>query len=216
MIYRELLDSLGNLKWPTVTCESVPWASHTPRCKLQSWSSVTSAGNGFGSMSVGDVNQGQDSENVDARVKNGASKEETETIKEDGELPSLVPIATGANDGKLTPSEGSEIEHSGRLGLISTSIISPLTNKGKSPSFKRQDDDIDLMLESENEDELIQVEEQSDNVSRLEGPALIDNEWAEYGITEYSLALFKKLDNDDRNMILKAKVSSMIVLFIHY
>ncbi|KAH6823157.1 THO complex [Perilla frutescens var. hirtella] len=196
----ELLDSLGNLKWPTLTCESVPWASHMPRCKLHGWSSMTSAGNSSGSLPVGDVEQGQDSTNVDAPIKTGASKEDMETIKEDGELPSLVSAATGANDAKLTPSEGSEFEfeHSGRL-----SIISPLTNKGKSPSFKRQEDDIDLMLESENEDEPVQLEEHSDNVSR---PAVIDNAWIDYGIKEYTLVLVQKLNNDDRIMKLKAKI----------
>lgn len=174
---------------------------------------MTSAGNSSGSLPVGDAKQAQDSANADAHSKSGASKEETETIKEDGELPSLVPVAAGVNDGKLTPSDGSEFEHSGRLSLISTSIISPLTNKGKSPSFKRQEDDIDLMLEYDYEDEPVQVEEQSDNVSRLEGPAVIDNGWADYGITEYTLVLVKKLDNDDRNMILKAKVRPVKVFF---
>ncbi|XP_057765658.1 THO complex subunit 5B isoform X1 [Salvia miltiorrhiza] len=202
----ELLDSLGNLKWPTLTCESVPWASHTPRCKLHGWSFLTSAGNSSGSVPVGDAEQGQDSKNVDAHIKTGVSREDIETIKEDGELPSLVPVATGVNDAKSTASGGSEFEHSGRLSLISASLMSPLTNKGKSPIYKRQEDDIDLMLESENEDEPVQLEEQYDNVSRWEGPAVIDNAWADYGVKGYTLGLAQKLDNDDRIMILKAKI----------
>ncbi|KAK6130876.1 hypothetical protein DH2020_035394 [Rehmannia glutinosa] len=115
--------------------------------------------------------------------------------------PSLV--ATGVNDvNKLTPSKGSELEHSGRLSLISKSIISPIT-KGKSPSFKKQEDDVDLMLESENElDEPIQMEETSDNAS----PAMIENSWADSGIQEYSLVLIRKLDNDERIMKLEAKI----------
>ncbi|XP_047960714.1 THO complex subunit 5A isoform X2 [Salvia hispanica] len=153
----ELLDSLGNLKWPTLTCESIPWATHTPRCKLHGWSFIPTAGNNSGSFSVADAEQ------------------------------------------------GSEFEHSGRLSLISASIVSPLKNKGKSPSFKRQEDDIDLMLESENEDEPIQLEDLSD-LSRQEGPVVVDNAWADYGVKGYTLELVQKLDNDDKIMILKAKI----------
>lgn len=167
---------------------------------------MTSAGVSSGSLPVGAAEQGQDSKNVDAHIKTGFSREDMETIKEDGELPSLVPVPNGVNDAKLTPSEGSEFEHSGRRSLISASTISPLTNKGKSPSFKRQEDDIDLMLESEDEDEPVQLEEQSDNVSRQGGPAVLDNAWADYGVKGYTLVLVQKLDNDDKIMILKAKV----------
>ncbi|XP_042049285.1 THO complex subunit 5B-like [Salvia splendens] len=202
----ELLDSLGNLKWPTLTCESIPWATHTPRCKLHGWSFITTASNDSGSFSVADAEQGQDLKNTDAHNKTGVSKEDMETLKEDGELPSLLPVATAVNDdAKLTPSKGSEFEHSGRLSLISASIISPLKNKGKSPSFKRQEDDIDLMLESENEDEPVQLEDLSD-LSRQEGPVVVDNAWADYGVKGYTLVLVQKLDNDDRIMILKAKI----------
>ncbi|XP_042052732.1 THO complex subunit 5A-like [Salvia splendens] len=202
----ELLDSLGNLKWPTLTGESIPWATHTPRCKLHGWSFIATADNSSESFSVGDAEQGQGLKNANARNKTGVSKEDMETLKEDGELPSLLPVATAVNDdAKLTPSKGSEFEHSGRLSLISASIISPLKNKGKSPSFKRQEDDIDLMLESENEDEPVQLEDLSD-LSRQEGPVVVDNAWADYGVKGYTLVLVQKLDNDDRIMILKAKI----------
>ncbi|KAI3460226.1 hypothetical protein Pfo_016889 [Paulownia fortunei] len=201
----ELLDSLRNLKWPTLTCESVPWASHAPRCNLHGWLSMTSAGNRTTSLPVSDVEQGQGPASLDADRKIRVSKEEMETTKEDGELPSLVPVASGVDDVKLTPSKGSELEHSGRLSLISKSITSPIT-KGKSPSFKKQEEDVDLMLESENElDEPIQVET-SDNASRLGGPAMIENSWADCGTREYSLVLIGKLNNDERNMKLEAKI----------
>ncbi|KAK6130889.1 hypothetical protein DH2020_035364 [Rehmannia glutinosa] len=198
----ELLDSLRNLKWPTLTCESVPWASYAPKCNLHGWLSMTTAaGNSTTSLPVSEVEQCQGPVSVDADIKNGVSREDMETSKEDGELPSLA--ATGVNDvNKLTPSKGSELEHSGRLSLISKSIISPIT-KGKSPSFKKLEDDVDLMLESENElDEPIQVEETSDNAS----PAMIENSWADSGIEEYSLVLIRKLDNDERIMKLEAKI----------
>ncbi|KAK6115911.1 hypothetical protein DH2020_008180 [Rehmannia glutinosa] len=202
----ELLDSLRNLKWPTLTCESVPWASYAPKCNLHGWLSMTTAaGNSTTSLPVSEVEQSQGPVSVDADIKNGVSREDMETSKEDGELPSLA--ATGVNDvNKLTPSKGSELEHSGRLSLISKSIISPIT-KGKSPSFKKLEDDVDLMLESENElDEPIQVEETSDNAS----PAMIENSWADSGIEEYSLVLIRKLDNDERIMKLEAKVKPIV------
>lgn len=212
LIFRELLDSLGNLKWPTLTGESIPWATHTPRCKLHGWSFIATADNSSESFSVGDAEQGQGLKNADAHNKTGVSKEDMETLKEDGELPSLLPVATAVNyDAKLTPSKGSEFEHSGRLSLISASIMSPLKNKGKSPSFKRQEDDIDLMLESENEDEPVQLEDLSD-LSRQEGPVVVNNAWADYGVKGYTLVLVQKLDNDDRIMMLKAKVRPVTCL----
>ncbi|KAL8518376.1 hypothetical protein ACS0TY_009673 [Phlomoides rotata] len=201
----KLLDSLRSLKWPTVTCESVPWATHTPRCKLHGWLSMTSTRNRTTSLPVGDVEQGRDdSAGVDAHTKTGMSKEEMETTKEDGELPSLVPVAAGVSDANLTPYKGSDLEHLGRLSLASMSIMSPLTPKGKSPGLKKQEDDIDLMLESDNElDEPVQADEQSDN---LEGPSVVKNLWADYGIQEYTLVLTQKLAYDERIMKLEAKI----------
>ncbi|KAL0360837.1 UNVERIFIED_CONTAM: THO complex subunitB [Sesamum radiatum] len=101
---------------------------------------------------------------------------------------------------------GSEIENSRRLSLISKSIMSPI-NKGKSPSFKKPEDDVDLMLESDNElDEPVKVEETSDNASPLGELAFVDNSWADCGVQEYSLVLTRRLDNDDRIMKLEAKI----------
>lgn len=176
---------------------------------------MASAGKSSGSLSSVDAEQGRVSKTVDAHNKTGVSKEDMETIKEDGELPSLVPATTAVNDAKLATSEASEFEHSGRLSMISSTTKSPLVNKGKSPSFKRQEEDIDLMLESENEDE-VQFEEKSDNVSELEGLAVVDNAWVDYGVKEYTLVLVPKLDNDDRIMTLRAKVRFRSFVLEHY
>lgn len=197
-----------------MTCENVPWATHTPQCKLHGWLSTASSGNRTTSLPVGDVEQGQDDFiGVDAHTKAGMSKEEMETTKEDGELPSLVPVAAvGVSDANLTPIKGSDLEHLGRLSLASMSIMSPLTPKGKSPGLKKQEDEIDLMLESENElDEPVQAEEQSDN---LEGSSMIKNLWADYGIQEYTLVLTQKLDYDGRIMKLEAKVRPLLLLLL--
>ncbi|KAK4428977.1 THO complex subunitB [Sesamum alatum] len=101
---------------------------------------------------------------------------------------------------------GSELENSRRLSLISKSIISPIT-KGKSPSFKKPEEDVDLMLESDNElDEPVKMEETSDNASPLGEVTFVDNSWADCGVQEYSLVLNRRLDNDERIMKLEAKI----------
>ncbi|KAG8377602.1 hypothetical protein BUALT_Bualt08G0050100 [Buddleja alternifolia] len=198
----ELLGSLKKLTWPTLTCKSVPWASHTPRCKLHGWLSTTSVGNNSTTSHVTDVERVHVSTNTDASRKSGTSKE-METTTEDGELPSLVSVTNGVNDVKLTPSKGIEMDHSRRLSLISKSIVSPIS-KGKSPSFKKPEEDVDLLLESENElDEPVQVEETSDNALPL---GELKNSWADCGVHEYSLVLIRKLDKDERIMKLEAKI----------
>ncbi|KAL0314857.1 UNVERIFIED_CONTAM: THO complex subunitB [Sesamum angustifolium] len=201
----ELLDLLRKLTWPTFTCESVPWASYTPQCNLHGWLSMTSAGNSTTSLPLVDAEQSQAPTSINADRNSGRSKE-METMTEDGELPSLVPVANGVNDVGLTPTKGSELENSRRLSLISKSIMSPI-NKGKSPSFKKPEEDVDLMLESDNElDEPVKVEETSDSASPLGELAFVDNSWADCGVQEYSLVLTRRLDNDDRIMKLEAKI----------
>ncbi|KAK4381406.1 THO complex subunitB [Sesamum angolense] len=174
----ELLDLLRKLTWPTFTCESVPWASYTPQCNLHGWLSMTSAGNSTTSLPLVDAEHSQGPSSAD---RNSGRSKEMETTTEDGELPSLVPVANGVTDVGLNPTKGSELENSRRLSLISKSIMSPI-NKGKSPSFKKPEEDVDLMLESDNElDEPVKVEETSDSASPLGDLAFVDNSWADCG-----------------------------------
>ncbi|KAL6504368.1 hypothetical protein OROGR_026291 [Orobanche gracilis] len=198
----ELLDSLRNLKFPTLNCETVPWVSYTPKCNLHGWSITSTVNNSTPSLPISEIEQGQRPVSLDANKKIRISKD-IETMEEDGELPPLV--ATGANDVKLlTPSKGSELEHSERLSLISKSIISPIA-KGKPPSLKNQEEDVDFMLESENElDEPVQMEELSDYPPG--GPAMVDSSWVDSGIREYSLVLIRTLGDDARIMKLEAKI----------
>ncbi|KAK4481513.1 hypothetical protein RD792_012414 [Penstemon davidsonii] len=199
-----LLDSLMKLKWPTLNCESVPWVSHTPHCNLHGW--LASAGKDTTSLPINEVEQGRGPASTDADRNSGMAKEELEATTEDGELPYLVPVANGVNDVKLTPSKGTELEHSRRLSLMSKSIISPMS-KGKSPSFKKQEEDIDLILESDNElEEPVQVEETPDDALALRRLTVVDNSWADLGVQEYSLVLIRKLDNNERNVKLEAKI----------
>ncbi|CAA2970191.1 Hypothetical predicted protein [Olea europaea subsp. europaea] len=202
----EQLDSLMKLNWPTLPCESVPWATHTPHCSLQSWSRTTSAAsNKSSSLLLTNAEQVQGHLGIDADGKSVMSKEDVENTTEDGELPSLLPVASGVDDIISTPSKGSELQDFRKLHLITKSIASPVS-KGKSPSFKKHDDDVDLMLESENElDEPVQMEE-SENASTMGGHEIVDNSWANCGFQEYSLVLIKKLDNDEKKIKLEANV----------
>lgn len=200
---------LKKLKFPTLTCD-VPWTSHKQRCNLRSWLSLTSSVSCTPSTPVADGELGHGPTSVDADRKIGMSREDKEITTEDGELLSLVPATAGVAD--VTPSKGSELDNSGSLSLMSKSIMSPIT-KGKSPSFKRLEDDIDLMMESDNElEEPIQVEEISDGVSPFGGSARIEDLWVDCGTQEYSLVLIQKLDNNERNVKLESKVK-LIVTF---
>ncbi|KZV54577.1 THO complex subunit 5 [Dorcoceras hygrometricum] len=202
----ELLGSLTKRNWPTLTCENVPWASHNPRCNLHGWLALSFACDNNTSLPVTDMGRGERPAGFDEDCKAALSKDEMEITTEDGELPSLLPIATGVKNVKLTPLKGNEVEHSRKLSFISKSIISPLS-KGKLPSFKKYEEDIDLMVESENEyDEPVQVEDVSDDASPLGGQGMVKNHGTDYGVQEYSLVLMRKLDNGNENMKLEAKI----------
>ncbi|XP_051151063.1 THO complex subunit 5A-like isoform X2 [Andrographis paniculata] len=193
----ELLDCLRRLKWPNLTFEDVPWTSYAPRCNLHGWLLTTAA-----STPSAERDQFQGPASVNTHRKIDMSKEEKEIATEDGELLSLAPATAVVNDVNLNPSKGSNLETSGSLSLMSKSIVSPIT-KGKLPSFKKIEDNVELLLESDSElDEPIQVEE-----ALFGDPAPVENSWADFGVQEYSLVLIRKLDSDhNRNVKLEAKV----------
>ncbi|KDP38329.1 hypothetical protein JCGZ_04254 [Jatropha curcas] len=197
----EQLDSLLKLKWPSLNCESVPWALHTPLCNLHGWSVAGSQTNQASPVPVVDTDQVEEPMDVDVDRRTGTSKEESESAREDGELPSLV--ASVVNDIKVTPSKISNLEHTRHLALISKSIISPVS-KGKSLSFKKSDEDSDLLLDNDSDkDELVPLEQEIENEACLK---MAENLWVDYGVKEYSLVLTGKVDADERNVKLEAKI----------
>ncbi|XP_027094181.2 THO complex subunit 5B-like [Coffea arabica] len=201
----EQLDSLVKSKWPALTCGSVPWASHSPQCSLHDWSLIGSSPNHTPSLPVSDVEQVQ---GPDAEIggKSGVSNRVVENLQEDGELPSLMSITAVINDVKLTPSKDSDLDLPRRLPLISKSILSP-ANKGKSPSFKRHDEDIDLILDSESElDEPAVVEPETDNAPVSRAIDMVESSWADCGIQVYRLTLLRTLNNGQKNFKLEAKI----------
>lgn len=101
LVYREQLDSLTNLAWPSITCQSVPWATHEYFCFLSKWSPVGSSVNQEISIPEVEMENDHDSLDVITVGKADSSKEELGFVTEDGELPSLI-SSTVLTDDKST------------------------------------------------------------------------------------------------------------------
>lgn len=141
------------------------------------------------------------------------SKAEVESIREDGELPSLNPAALVVKEITVTPLKVSGIEHSKRLALISKSVASPMS-KGKSPSSRKLDEDLDLFLVSDSEvDEPPQTEPEA-VLPGSEGLTIIDNSWIACGVRDYCLILTRKVNSGDGYMKLEAKVVKVLCCFL--
>uniref|UniRef100_M1ADQ6 Fms interacting protein n=2 Tax=Solanum tuberosum TaxID=4113 RepID=M1ADQ6_SOLTU len=198
----EQFDSLTNLNWPALAGRRVPWASHDPRCSLHAWFTLGSSPSQVSSLTLTEE-QVQHPTEVVVDGKSASSKEEVESTREDGELPSLVP-ATSINDINVTPIKRTDFDHSTKLAFISKSTSSPIT-KGKSPSFKKYGDDTDLILESDSEmDDIVQIEQDSNNTPGSAGVS--DKSWVDCKVQEYCLVLTRKMDNDERKMKLESKI----------
>ncbi|KAI7735044.1 hypothetical protein M8C21_017148 [Ambrosia artemisiifolia] len=197
----EQIDSLTKLKWPSLTCQTVPWFSHARLCSLQSWTVMPS---NKPTAPVEEQNQAR--QEVEMVGGPDTSRAEIESIREDGELPSLNPAATVANETTVTPLKISGIEHSKRLALITKSVASPMS-KGKSPSSRKLDEDLDLMLVSDSEvDEPPQTE--PDTVLTGSGGIQVnDNSWIACGVQDYRLILTRKADSGDGYIKLEAKIT---------
>ncbi|XP_061343175.1 THO complex subunit 5B [Gastrolobium bilobum] len=192
----EQLESLTKLEWPLLSCKSVPWALHTPLCNLDGWSPVRAlpAPSEASSLAVTDKEEHvQGPMDVDVIEHSGATKEELESITEDGELPTLLPNM-------------SKFDRSKQLSLISKSIIPPL-NKIRSHSFKKFDDNSDFLLDTESDlDEPAPIELEHENtVSNYCARKSVS--WMDYGVKEFSLVLSRKISADERNVnLLEAKI----------
>ncbi|KAI3807210.1 hypothetical protein L1987_23135 [Smallanthus sonchifolius] len=197
----EQIDSLTKLKWPSLTCQTVPWFSHARLCSLQSWTFMPSH-----KPTAPVEEQVQAQQEVEMVGGPDTSKAEMENIREDGELPSLNPAATVVKEITVTPLKVSGNEHSKRLALITKSMASPMS-KGKSPSSRKLDEDLDLMLVSDSEvDEPPQTEPVA-VPSGSGGIKVIDNSWIAYGVRDYCLILTRKDNSGDGYMKLEAKIT---------
>ncbi|XP_044474652.1 THO complex subunit 5B-like isoform X2 [Mangifera indica] len=201
----EHLDSLMKLKWPALDFESVPWALHTPLCSLHGWSPVGPASNSASSLPSMDIEQIQEhiDVNLDGRP---ASKEELETAREDGELPSLVPVTSVENDVKLIPSGQSSLIHSRQLALISKSIISPIS-KARAQSFKKYDDDSELLLDIDSDvEDSAQIDADAENAASSHSYELTKKSWVDCGVKEFCLILTRKMSGNEKILKLEAKI----------
>ncbi|KAK9271227.1 hypothetical protein L1049_026817 [Liquidambar formosana] len=202
----EQLESLVKLKWPALTCESVPWALHSPLCNLHGWSPTGPPPSQVSSLPVIDTEQVQDPLDIDLDGRSGASKEEVESAREDGELPSLIPVMSVVNDVKLTPMKVSDLEHSRQLALI-TKSITPTINKAKSQSYRKLDEDSDLLLDTDSDlDEPAKIEPETETAASIGCHGMAENAWVNYGVREFCLVLIRKSDASERNIKLEAKI----------
>ncbi|XP_065881136.1 THO complex subunit 5B-like [Euphorbia lathyris] len=198
----EQLDSLMKLQWPPLNCENVPWALHSPFCNLHGWSSARPSA--IQTSSVPDTDKVLELMDVDVQKGSGISKEELEGAREDGELPSLV--ASVSNNVKLNSSRSSNVEHTKQLALISKSAISPIS-KTKSLSFKKHDEDSDLLLDTDSDqDDLASFEPEVENEASAEQDKMNEKLWVEYGAKEHLLVLTRNMDAKGGNVKLEAKI----------
>jgi THO complex subunit 5 len=120
------------------------------------------------------------------------------------------------NDVKLPP-KVSTLEHSRQLSLMSKSIISPIS-KVKSQSFKKHDEDFDLLLDTDSDlDELSQIEPEVETDASIKYHEMAEKSWVDYGVKEYTLVLIRKKDDGEKKVKLEAKVSLnySLVLVLH-
>lgn len=207
LAYRAQLDSLMKLKWPALTCESVPWALHKPMCNLNGWSPVGPPPTQALSLPILDTEQVREPIDVDTIARHGTSKEELESAREDGELPYLVPAASGTSEVKLRFLKGSNLEHSRQLTLISKSLVPPIS-KAKSQSFKKPDEDIDLLLDTDSDqDGPAYLEPESETTGCTQYREMGEKSWVDYGVMEFCLVLTRSMDTNKRILKLEAKVT---------
>ncbi|GJX08463.1 THO complex subunit 5B [Tanacetum coccineum] len=198
----EQIDSLAKLKWTALNCITVLWFSYDRLCNLQSWTIMLSH---KATTSIEENIQAP--QEVEMVNEPDTSKVEIENNREDGELPSLNPVTTIVKDIIITPLKESGIEHSRRLALITKFVASP-RSKGKSvklPSFRKHDDDLDLMLVFDSE---VDKPTETDEATWSEEIKVVDNSWITCGIQEYSLLLTRKVNSGYGHMNLEAKRKS--------
>ncbi|GAU42192.1 hypothetical protein TSUD_305370 [Trifolium subterraneum] len=189
----EQLESLTKLEWPLLSCKSVPWALHTPLCKLEGWSAIRALPGEASSPTIIDKEEHvQESMDVDVIENSGVTKEEPDSMAEDGELPTLLPKTT-------------KFDHSTQASLISKTII-PSLNKVRSQSFKKVDDSSDFLLDTDSDfDEPAQIESEHENIisDYLARKSL---SWMDSGVKEFLLVLSSKTNVVERNVNLEAKI----------
>ncbi|KAL8141127.1 hypothetical protein V2J09_007148 [Rumex salicifolius] len=203
LILTEQLDRLVKLKWPSLSGEAIPWAMHTPLCSLNSWLPLGLLCDTTSNTHKAGVKKNQEMSDANLDGRSEGSKDDTGIIREDGELPSLVPTPVIVNDDKATLSDGSDVNHAKQLALMSKSVITPVKTP-RSLSFKKLEDDLYFDSDSDLDEPTKFVLETEDSANDLYG----DNResWVEYGSREFCLVLIRKGNTRDEDAKLEAKV----------
>lgn len=179
-----------------MSCKSVPWALHTPLCKLDGWSPIRALpvpSEASPPAIIDKEEHVQESMDVDVMENSGATKEELDSMTEDGELPTLLPKKT-------------KFDHSKQASLISKSII-PSLNKVRSQSFKKADDSSDFLLDTDSDfDEPSQIESDRENIVS-DYCARNSLSWKDSGVKEFFFVLSRKTNADEKTVSLEAKVT---------
>lgn len=208
-LYREQLDLLKKHELPAVNCADAPWAFHKVLCALDSWLLIQSSASKSCSLTPNSVEQVPEPMEIDGDGRSISGKEDLEGIREDGELPSLVTAAASITSSNHTPSKASNLARSRQLALMTKNLDSPVS-KGKSPSFKKYEDDLDLVLDDDSEvDEPAGTTEAHVEALCLEKA---DNSWVDYGAREFALVFSRKTDGG-KLLKLEATVTSKNAIF---
>ncbi|XP_010494255.1 PREDICTED: THO complex subunit 5B-like [Camelina sativa] len=186
-----LAEQLGLLmkhELPVVNCEDAPWALHKVLCALDSWLHIRPSASKSCSLTLNSVEQVPEPMEIDVDGRSIPGKEDLESIREDGELPSLVTAAASLTSSNHTPLKVSSQARSRQLALMTKNLDSPVI-KGKSPSSKIYEDDLDLVLDDDSE-----VDEPAGRTEAHVEALCPDNTWVDYGAREFALVLSRKTD----------------------
>ncbi|XP_031492285.1 THO complex subunit 5A [Nymphaea colorata] len=201
----EHLDSLQNLKWPELKYKNIPWALHNPLCHLESWSPVGGTTDQVPSIYANEVEASKRMDLGGVAVPE-LLKDEVESTREDGELPSLTQLTIPLDNNRTPPSKGSGDEHSRTLNLISKSITPKRTSNGHMPwKLKVMDPHPELAFGSGSEDDEPMCDELETEMATT-NPSSVKKFWKDHGAKEFLLVLSRNIPNDEKNVQLEAKV----------
>uniref|UniRef100_A0A1D1XZS6 THO complex subunit 5 n=2 Tax=Anthurium amnicola TaxID=1678845 RepID=A0A1D1XZS6_9ARAE len=203
MALEKQLEFLAKLKWPQLSFGNVPWALHSPVCTLEQWLIIRPISDPVSSISAMATEQATDSLDLDSEGRFTAAREELESAREDGELPSAVQIPPLLEYLKLTPLKVSaELEHCRSLTLMSKS--STPSSKGKSQSFRKHEDSPELVVDSESDVEQPFLEPEQELLVEFYEKA--KRGWEDYAVKEYHMVLCRT-DTDKVKLEAKIKIS---------
>ncbi|TVU28635.1 hypothetical protein EJB05_20159 [Eragrostis curvula] len=197
------LDYLTKLRWPRIEPKNTPGASRNPLCSLHSWSLTGSFPEPSHRLSLM-VSGAASSAESDIERRSVTHWGETESTREDGELPVVVAAENELNGSAVLDSVDSEMSPEVRSHSRGLSLISKSATPSKlsiSHSFGRYEDDVDLLMYSDSELEdqpCIHEETEKCSVS-------IDRSWEDYATREFTMVLSKSIKNGPKVM-LEAKV----------